>query len=509
MRTDGDGVSDGYEVNGLFTNPLVTNPPVSTLHSTIALGSFVSSSTPWTLTSGGLVPNDFRGDVTWNFSVPSAGNWLLQLEAEIMGITYGNEMVPVVIKVDGKPILRRKMNFGDSKFAILEALTQTLTPGQHQVTVMVDNMLARRTLRLVSLKVFATTVANAKSILAQTDRVLTLPTSSRTSPACIEGYSRDISATTVNLAAVSLGSGNGHWYANFPLTATSSAITCNVQLGSGAQFVSEIAWQITNAIHAETLTIRQGDSLRVGAWNNAYNQTSSLTLSSGGTWNLPARSLNAPPANVAIPFPNAGTFTVNGTLQNGASGVLIVKVVAPPAFTATPLDMLAGNHFYLEYACDPVIAFETPDIFCRTTTGRVNATTTSLDLYASLPEDLGIAARLFAGGPILAVQNLNVIGVSDALQNDLTTTGSSPIPGYKLLTTPMTVINLPPGAWIDVWIIRAGVMFQDGTTSRTVRSSDIVNGSVTLEFLFPLGEPGGYCHQLHIWGRNGEYLGNR
>jgi hypothetical protein len=512
--TDGDGINDGYEVNGLNTNPLIVNPPVSTLLSTISLGSFVASSTPWTLTSGGIIPNDFRGDVTWNFSVPSAGNWLLRLEAEIMGTTYGNDLVPVAIKVDGKSILRRKMNFGTSKFTILEALTQSLTPGQHQVTVLVDNMLARRTLRLVSLKILATTAANARKILAQTERVSPITASSRTSPAFIEGTSRDVAATTVNGVAVTLGTGNGRWFANLPLNLTASDKGYQILLGAGGRVAGKIQWQTTNALSAETLTIRQGDSLRIGAWNTAASQPATLTLSSGGSWNLPATVVtaakaSAAKASVAIPFLSPGTFTVTGTLQNGTSGVLTVKVIAPPAFSTTTVDLLAGAHRFLKYPCDGAVVFDTPDDLCRTLSSRSDTVTTSLDLYASFTDELGLAARLFARGPILAVQRFNVIGVSDALQNDLSTSDISNIPGYKLLTTPMTVVNLPPGARIEVDIFRAGVLFPNGTTQRTVYPSELVNGSVTLKFLFPLGMPGGYCHTLAIYDRNGFLLGQR
>jgi hypothetical protein len=122
---------------------------------------------------------------------------------------------------------------------------------------------------------------------------------------------------------------------------------------------------------------------------------------------------------------------------------------------------------------------------------------------------MGVAARLYSGGPILAVQRVNVIGVSDALQNDLTSSSISTIPGYKLLQSPLTVLNLPTGARVDVSIFRAGVMFTNGSTLRSVRLADLVNGSISLQFLFPLGMPGGYCHTVNVYDRNGVFLGSR
>ncbi|NJM39072.1 MAG: hypothetical protein HC845_15125 [Akkermansiaceae bacterium] len=121
--TDGDGETDGNEVNGLGTNALVANSLAGAFLSDVALGSYISSSNPWTMTSGGLISDSFRGEVSWNFSVPSAGNWLLRLNLELMGATYGNEEVPIAIKVNGKTVIRKRVNFGSGKFSVLQALT--------------------------------------------------------------------------------------------------------------------------------------------------------------------------------------------------------------------------------------------------------------------------------------------------------------------------------------------------------------------------------------------------
>jgi hypothetical protein len=95
------------------------------------------------------------------------------------------------------------------------------------------------------------------------------------------------------------------------------------------------------------------------------------------------------------------------------------------------------------------------------------------------------------------------------LQNDLTSIATSSISGYKIYNSPLTVLNLPAGGRIDVSIYRAGVMFPDGSTLRSIYPADLTNGWVNLEFLYPLGQPGGYCHKLLVYDRNGLYLGTR
>jgi hypothetical protein len=52
-------------------------------------------------------------------------------------------------------------------------------------------------------------------------------------------------------------------------------------------------------------------------------------------------------------------------------------------------------------------------------------------------------------------------------------------------------------------------MFPNGTTLKSIHPADITNGSVILQFLFPLGQSGGYCHNLLVYDRNGLYLGTR
>jgi len=498
--TDGDGETDGNEVNALGSNALVANAITDTFLSNLALGSYVSSSTAWTTTSGGLLADSFRGEATWDFSVPSDGNWLFRLDLELMGATYGNEEVPIVIKVDGKTVVRKQVRFGSGKFGLLQALSPWLLAGNHQITVLVDNSLARRTVRLVSLKIYAP--SNSSAILAQGNRVLSHPASTRTSPAFIEGYARDPGTVTLNDIPAQIGTGNGHWYSNVPLSNLPAAQPHTLQYEHGWQTSGTFIWQSTNVMDGETITIRQGDSLRVGAWGTDSAMPSAVTLTSGSTTPLTGQQ------TTTLTFTTAGVFTVSGSLQSGATANLTVKVIAPPSFPTGTVDALENCLRTLSVAAAPEVEFDTQEDLSRLIVTRT-ATTASVGIIPAQPVELGVAARLFDGGPILAIQRFNVIAVSDALQNDLTSVSASNVSGYKLLQTPLTVLNLPPGARVDVNIFRAGVMFSNGTTLKSVYPVDLTNGSTILQFLFPLGQSGGYCHNLLVYDRNGLYLGTR
>ena len=514
--TDGDGESDGDEVNALGTDALIANAITDTLVGEIGLGGFTDSSTGWTMTSGGLIPDSFRGEATWNFTVPSKGFWLLRLNAELMGSTYGNEEVPVVVKVDGVAVVRHNIRFSSAKFGMLQALTPWLRAGTHQVTILVDNMFARRTVRLVSLKIYSP--ANAAAPLALANHVLPHGGTTRTSPAFIEGYARDLSAVTVNGSPAENGTGNGHWFANVTLDDKPHPQSYDVQFEPHWKKSGSLVWQATNVMDGETLTIRQGEALRVGAWSAAFEKSSAdITLSSGGSWHLNNQKTSV------VTFSNPGTFTITGSLQNRDSGsnghshnsgnvltaVLTVKVVAAPQLPSETIDALDTAIRTLSLTAAPEVAFDTVQDLCLVNVTRSGTDTVTVAMLPRQSVEFGLAARLLPGGPILAVQRVNVIGVSGATQNDLTTTATSGINGYKIVNTPLTVTNLPQGARIDVSIFRAGVMFRDGSTLKSIYPADLTNGWVKLEFLFPIGAAGGYCHGLEIFDRNGEYLGSR
>jgi hypothetical protein len=522
--TDGDGATDYDEVRNLGTNPLVRDSIRDFLLATIGLGGYSSASANWNSTSGGLLSESFRGTISWDFDVPSDGFWLFHLTTELMGITYGSERVPVAVAIDGKTVVRRQLAYpADKPLATLAALTPHLAAGRHTLTLNIDNMVARRTLRLVSLELFAP--PNADVLLARSNRILPHPEFTRSSPACIEGHSRTPESTTVNGGPVlegmgragdagdgvlAAGSDGDHWYFNVPLENSGESQSYKVNFETGSTASGSLTWEATNAMDGETLAIRQGDSLRIGAWGSQTlagttpeTTPSLLTSSTGESWKLAGKQ------TVVVDFPTAGVFMLKGDLAaTAATATLTVRVIPPPEFSTTPLDALGDASRTVTWGAAPEISFDTLHEVCRTSVEHTG-NSASVTLFAIQPGYGGVAGRLGAGGPILSIQPLNIIGVSDALENDLTSQSASPVPGYKLYHAPLTVSNLPEGGKVEVDIIRAGVMFPDGSFSRAVLPSDLENGWTNLAFLFPVGMPGAYCHTVSVFGRKNDYLGTR
>ena len=226
-----------------------------------------------------------------------------------------------------------------------------------------------------------------------------------------------------------------------------------------------------------------------------------LVSSDGESWKLTGQEATV------VPFPEAGIFTFTGTTQDGTAGTLTVKVCA--GFLPRVLDTLHGTTRTMTLNADQAVTFETARDLANLSVTRSGKASATLGLLPLVARELGLVARMGIGGPILAVQPVNVIGFTDAKLNSMTSQSASNIAGYKLYSTPLTVTNLPEGGRVDISIFRAGVMFPNGSTVRSVYPKDLTNGSVVLQFLYPLGMPGAFCHHLLIYDRVGKYLGTR
>ena len=124
--------------------------------------------------------------------------------------------------------------------------------------------------------------------------------------------------------------------------------------------------------------------------------------------------------------------------------------------------------------------------------------------------DLELSLVFGPEGLSWTVAEITSVTVTDALQNGLSTVlNAQDYDNYYVVSTPMVVLDLPEGGTVVVTVYRAGVTFLDGTKQRTFTSSDFVNGIVTLQFLMPAGQLGGYCHNVDIYDANGAFIGRR
>ena len=146
--TDGDGLSDGDEVNSHGTDPLVSDAPAETLADTLDVSAFTTAGNVWSMIDGGLLSDSFRGDISWNFNVPNSGTWVIQVDTRIRGTVFANELVHVNASIDGIPVGRYAIRYGASHKGIMRVLSPELATGSHTLKLEIDNLLGRRTVQI-------------------------------------------------------------------------------------------------------------------------------------------------------------------------------------------------------------------------------------------------------------------------------------------------------------------------------------------------------------------------
>jgi len=512
--SDGDGVNDSQEVT-LATNPLTPDAPTMSLAGTVDLGQYLSPGTTWISVDGGLVSEFFRGSVEWPFQVTEPGIYVIQLDSRLRGGWTAGDSVPVEFSVDGRFIARKRLTFDSAGKAIFRLHTQQLQAGEHRLRLLIDNVVARRSVQIDAIRIFKPTGVDADGngladwldqSLGGQNYLTPTPTLSRTSPAFIEGSARFVSDVVVEAGSAPVATESGlhasHWYANLPL-APAAPISYRIEFGEGEPATGSLGWEPTNVLSGETLRIRKGDSLLLSASNG--DPAGSATLMISGQSHLIQGD-----QTYVHQFNDAGNFEVTANHSSGTTATL--KVEVKQADFGPVRDVVCNESKLLRYSAPGTssgLNFEGGDGLILVPGGE-NATGTDLWFYPQEGGALALAARLWAGGPIISKGAVNSILLSDTLQNDFTRSElSTSFPGYAVYYSYLVSTGLPPGGKIIVTIYRGGVTFLDGTTVKEFTVEDFINGTVTVEMLVPGTLDGGACHYITIVDRNGVVIGRR
>ena len=519
--TDGDGLSDGDELRGYGTDPLTSDAPAETVVSTVDITGFTTTDYNWTLADGGLISDNFRGSISWDFNIPSSGTWVIQVDTRIRGTVYANESVPVNASIDGEFIGRYVLQYGASHHGIMRILSQDLPAGNHSLTLDFDNLMGRRMVQVdgISLRQPSGLDHNGNGIpdwveveLAESDYVESHASTSQTSPFCLEGNARIRESLALSGATVEAGRDSNHWYANLALN-DGQTTSYTADFANGQQLSGSVTWVETDVIVSGDITLRKGDALRLTGipdWNK-NPQSIKVTLTVNGT----VIASNYKAANPEVySFDTAGTHLVRVDCTHGnKSAFNEIIVTAMEATLPDDTDVVQNSlaYFNLEDAlADRSLYYEAGEGLGLGEFEEVDSANYRFRLFPTEGGQLGVVARLWEGGPILDVGDINSITITDALQNNLSTAfPSGEFPGYFLVSTPMVVLDLPPGGKVVVTIFRAGVIFTDGSLEKTFYNEDLVNGVAYLEFLMPTELGGGYCHYLDIYDADGNLLSRR
>ena len=512
--SDGDGASDLDEVKYYKTSPTQSNAISGDLVSSPALTTYnvAATSANWQMLDGGLLGDSFRGKIEWNFSVPSDGWWIVDLAARLRGTVRNAEEIDLGMKINGKSLAPQAMHFLHGKPSNLKILTPYLTAGTHRFEIDIRNEIGRRSLQILGLKVLGAGGfdgdANGRpdwvdALLADANNVVPFANESVVSPAFIEGSVRYLNGLQATAAGQSLqvqrGLGDLHWYANVPLQPeNATAVALNFEDRNHSQSVSWVRW---NALGGTPLTIRAGDSVKIGAWLSLPDSAAVSIQVAGQTHAITANSY------AVRTFSQAGVYPVTVS-HNGIPKAAATITVMSANFGDTQLFYAdtVTRRIYSQIAPSLLITAE-PSL--KVEASQVQGSGQSVAYRALRSGVHKVAARLPGSNAVVAFGNVTTVGFSDALRHDAAVYVGSTVDGYRILRTPVLVTDLPAGGRVVISIFRAGVTFMDGTTTKTLTAESFINGVAYLDFRYPPNMSGGYCHYTEVFDAKNRSLGRR
>jgi PA14 domain/F5/8 type C domain/Bacterial TSP3 repeat len=553
--SDGDGLNDYDEVKFYHSDPARSSTSAEQLVGSVPPASVAGLGQQWVDLGSGVLATNFRDDGTWNFTVPSAGFWVLRVDLKLLGDLDSLEVLPIRSSIDGKNVGRAEATFRNGGPGSIRVLSTYLTPGNHQLNLYFDNYMARRSVMVTGISVLSPAGVDANgnghsdlidSLLAEnstvSDRTVV---ESHVSPFFIEGRSRSLDlfelrvghegpgstirhkdsfwdkeipriqlardsammailsnpgsdrSATGAIQPVKPGPGSSTWYTGLALNPNqATGYTAFFENGTSASS-GVVVWRPVNLFETHEITIPAGSELLMGAWNS-QTDNSNVNFSIDGTPLAQIKAENALSHLFAIP----GEYLVTAVhAKSGTTWSLTVKVEGADLQSDI---VLAENHSrivnlpgvapHLSLDADGEISID--DLVAATSGGS------SVRMGGLNPQVCNTAVRMRPGGPILDLETVSVVGVADANRNGATQ--GTPFDRDLLkVVSPLLVTHLPPGATITVYIFAGGVTFMDGTTEKTFTAEDLdENGIISLEMLMPRERLGAPCHNIFIHDAN-------
>jgi hypothetical protein len=530
--TDGDGLSDGFEVEESLTNPqsgdisqILTVAEASGASATSQLGR-------WTVEADSIYADDRRGFVEYSMAVSTADVFRLEVEGRERFFQTPTTPLNLLISIDGEFLGRVPLSYGSQTNGLAWMITPWLNPGTHKVRIYWDNAASDCSflVKAVRLQALIGPDADGNGIKDWVENRLrtlggvevggaTAPAViyATTSPFCLEGRERYLGTLSLNSGADGLAPGATNvlsalhgagyrWYADVPLSPTSlTRVECSFQNG-GLKATNLIFWKPTNLLTNDNLVIRSGDTLLLtavplGATNG------SVSIAVLGVTNYTTDCATAVPH----PFAVAGTYTVTGsyTSEQGVSTnrSMIVKVVSA-SFDGNPAAWVGQSRVWdcpnlppeavLEFALGVRVSGVQP----LSPAGR------RLHLRVDTTEPYYLVARLGTNGLILA--NARVDGFQIYSSSETYVKRIQVYPdGSQLVETLVVQSPVVPSVQVNLRIPVAGVTFDDGTITKDLSALDFdALDQCRVRFLRPKDCATSVCHTLSA-SQNSIQIGTR
>jgi hypothetical protein len=512
--SDDDGISDAEEVKNLNTNPLAHNSAGEEIVQTVNIHAPAGGSMNWSSFADGVVGERFRGSIEFDLSVPESGlNWLVAIKGKILGQTSQTDAMPLQISLDGINLGKHGFTASLNEAATLRVLTPRLAAGTHRIKVFVDNMVARKSFLLLGVELRRPTGADLDAdglpdwlagFLNGNSWSAPASVTTSVSPYFLEGGSRFTGNLGLMVNGVSIATTTGTtqqtWFANAPLSTTGETTLTGVFEGGDDIRTTQITWLPAVVGQSTRIDLRAGDTLKFHFPQAIDDQALVTYTMPPTTWNVQAAASTAQ----TYTFLNPGTFTLHAVHANGATADTTVVVhkatVASDLVVGTEIPRLfdlSGVPYALKFDVAEPLRFSQKT---QLTAG------TRLRLECSEQGDFGLLARLPEGGPVVAKVPVHVTAYAGATSGQYQLVGQSTVDGYITVSVPLVLAGLPDGYSVRVKIVRAGVLFENGTTTLNLAKADFIDGQYMLRFLYPETMQGGYCHYVEVLDPQGRVV---
>ena len=505
--TDGDGISDGDEVNLYHTDPLAAAAFGTNATTVLSLdGASVSATLGgWVVRGTSIMGFNRRGWVSYQLPVTNAGIFRLEVDG---GQVYANatwNSFKLVAHLDGEYIGKDVIVAPYGSNGTFRFMTPYLTNGVHTLNLYWDNVydftcLLIRQLRLESIGGADTNGNGVPDWLDQRFANLcsldTTNAASTVSPVCLEGtgwYPTLMSAAVdgISGAAVVRPLEGNRWYANVPLgTNGSTAVAISFQSGA-IVLTNAIQWKPINLFADKCPTLlRAGDALLLtAAPAGATSGTVRITM--------PGRSVtSAVGAPVVCSFATAGVYAVGGVYSNGslASTSVTVTVVGGGFSTNVPVCWWGKSR---TWTCLSLPAKAVAEGGADLTVSNASATVLNLLLNEGDAEHY-VAARLGTGGPILDSVQVAGMWLRSEVIGGVYKVGTLD-DGTLVVWDRIETGYFPAAATIEINVWKSGCTLDDGTLIRYLEAADLdERGEYSYQMYITPGAVGAPCHSIIV-----------
>ena len=514
--TDGDGYSDYEEISKFFTDPSLADLGAATLTAEATGAEFISELGDWVVDGTTTYAREGRGSVEYAVTLPEAEIYRISLAGQSRFNQTSLSQYDIKVSVDGVYIGRLSLNGDQNETGIGTILTPWLPAGSHTVKFFVDNTYTHRSLQIngFTLNYIGGPDANENGIPDwMTHRLSVLNgfdnatpgsiTESPVSPFCLIGRSRylplsfpaDSELQLYPLPADGL-------YADVPLDpAAPTPVAIDFENGGIAQSTT-VTWVPTNLATTAALTLRQGDSLRLTAYDAASPGIGPVAISPGdGSVDI----LTTEDAPVEHTFTQAGNFTLTSTT---AAATHTTEVTVLEADFGDTLSLLRGNARTLTPAALAAAAEVSVDTAVLIEETTAPGAPRSFKLTASDTEPAILAARLPADGAVLDHLALAPFHLASNAEARVEVTDYYD-DGAALVEVDFVLSDIPPDLRVVVRIFVGGITFDDGSIEKILTAAEFDQvGRSTLKFIMPFEAVTSVCHRIFIYNGD-QFLGQQ